>query len=328
LTPFLSRKGVFVWLSKEIMMFKQVLAVMIVISLLFALPTLAQENVDPGAKAIEYVKTLQNEDGGFPNGWAPESDLGTTADVIVAAVAAKQDLKTVFPTDPVNYLETQVEAGNATTTGQIAKVVTAAVAAGQDPTNFGGRDLISDLLKTQTPAGIFGTGAFEHCLAIIALQNAAVDLPEGTVTALVAAQNKDGGWGFMAGEASDTNTSGLCLQALALTDAADSADAGLAYLAAIQNDDTGWPYQNPSDYGTDSDTNSTALVVQALIATGQALDEWGNPQEWLLSMQNESGSFSLQAPTPGDNVLATVAAIPAIEETPLNFWAIGPEGGE
>jgi prenyltransferase beta subunit len=172
---------------------------------------------------------------------------------------------------------------------------------------------------------VFGAGAFDHCLAVIALQNAAVELPAGTVEALVAAQNEDGGWGFMAGEASDTNTTGLCLQALALTDAADSVTAGLDYLKAIQNEDGGWPYQSPSDFGTDSDVNSTALVIQALLANWQNPEEWGNPQDWLLSMQNESGSFSFQAAMPGDNVLATIAAIPAVEGVPLNAWAVVPE---
>ncbi|NTV78693.1 MAG: prolyl oligopeptidase family serine peptidase, partial [Clostridiales bacterium] len=43
--------------------------------------------------------------------------------------------------------------------------------------------------------------------------------------------------------------------------------AGLAYLEATQNADGGWPYQNPSDYGTDSDANSTALIIETLIGT-------------------------------------------------------------
>ncbi len=132
----------------------------------------------------------------------------------------------------------------------------------------------------------------------------------------------------MAGEASDTNTTGLCLQALALTDSADAVEAGLAYLQAIQNEDGGWPYQSPSDFGTDSDTNSTALVVQALVANEQDLAEWNNPQDWLLSMQNESGSFSFQEAMPGDNVVATVAVIPALVGVPLNTWAPAAETAE
>lgn len=313
-------------------MFKRALALILALSLIGALPVLAQDDDSPTAKAIEYLKTVQNEDGGFPNGWAPESDLVTTADVLVALVAGAESTEEAALPDEVEnlvaFLDTQVSEDKVTLPGQIAKVVTALVAAGLDPADFSDHDLIEDLLATQTEEGVFGAGAFDHCLAVIALQNAATELPEGTVEALTDAQNEDGGWGFMAGEASDTNTTGLCLQALALTDAPDAVEAGLAYLEAIQNEDGGWPYQSPSDFGTDSDTNSTALVIQALIANEEDLAEWNNPQDWLLTMQNDSGSFSFQAAMPGDNVLATIAVIPALEGIPLNFWAAVPETTE
>jgi prenyltransferase beta subunit len=317
-------------------MFKRALALILVLSLIGALPVLAQDDDSPTAKAIEYLKTVQSEDGGFSNGWVPESDLATTADVLVAIVATVEGTEEdSLPDDVQNevenliaFMDIQVSEDKATFTGSIAKVVTALAAAGLDPADFGGHDLIEDLLATQTEEGLFGAGAFDHCLAVIALQNASVELPEGTVEALTAARNEDGGWGFMAGEASDTNTTGLCLQALALTDSSDAVEAGLAYLEAIQNDDAGWPYQSPSDFGTDSDSNSTALVIQALIASGEDLAEWNNPQDWLLTMQNDSGSFSFVAAMPDDNVLATIAVIPALEGVPLNFWAAVPETTE
>jgi prenyltransferase beta subunit len=301
------------------MMLKRVLALILVMGLLGALPAWAQED-DSGAQAIAYLQTVQNEDGGFSNGWSPESDVSSTADAVIAAVAAEEDPQTVFDADPISFLEAQVEAGNVTAAGQIAKVITATAAAGLDPADFGGTDLVEALLAMQSNDGLIGTGAFDHCLSMIALENAGSELLDGTVAAAVAAQNDDGGWGFMADEASDTNTSGLCLQAFAVTDSTDAIDAGLAYLKAIQNEDAGWPYQSPSDYGTDSDTNSTALIVQALIANDEDLAEWNNPQDWLLSMQNESGSFSFQAAMPGDNIVATLGVIPAVEGVALNDW--------
>jgi prenyltransferase beta subunit len=306
-------------LLKEIMMFRRILALILAVSLISALPAWAQED-EPGAKAVKYLQTVQNEDGGFSNGITLESDLTASADAVVAAVAAEEDPQTVFSADPIAYLETRVDAGDVTAAGQIAKVITAAVAAGLDPTDFGKTDLTKALLAQQADDGVIGMGAFDHCLSMIALENAGVEMIDGTVAAAVAAQNEDGGWGFMAGEASDTNTTGLCLQALAWTDQTDSIDAGMAYLRAIQNEDGGWPYQSPSDYGTDSDTNSTSLVVQALIANDEDLTEWNDPQAWLLSMQNESGSFSFQAAMPGDNVLATLAAVPAVAGVALNAW--------
>jgi prenyltransferase beta subunit len=296
--------------------------VMVAVVLAAAVPALAQD--DPIAKALDYLATMQGEDGGFSTGFSPESDLATTADAVIAMVAAEESGELLD--DALLYLETQVGEGNAGTAGQIAEVITALVAAEEDPAEFADHNLIDDLLALQDEDGMFGLGAFDHCLAMAALQNAEVELPEGTVEALVDAQDEDGGWGFMAGEASDTNTTGLCLQVLAPTDAEDAVAAGFDYLAAIQNGDGGWPYQSPSNYGTDSDTNSTALVYQALIANGESLDEWNNPADWLLAMQNESGAFGYQVAMPDDNLIATVAVMPALAGVPLNGWVprLGP----
>jgi hypothetical protein len=84
----------------------------------------------------------------------------------------------------------------------------------------------------------------------------------------------------------------------------------------VQNADAGWPYQNPSTYSTETDANSTALVLQAIYAVGGSPGDWyvggADPLGVLLSLQNASGSFSYQASFPGDNALATVQAIPAV----------------
>ena len=52
--------------------------------------------------------------------------------------------------------------------------------------------------------------------------------------------------------------------------------AALDYLKAQQNADGGFPYISPSPYGTDSDSNSTAVVIWAIKAAGQdpAGDDW------------------------------------------------------
>lgn len=303
-------------------MFRRIFA-MTLIFILMAVPVLAQDD-DPGNQAAAFLTTLQNEDGGFTNGFAPESDISTTADVIVAVAVVGEESEEPFTTEIENALEflsAQLDAGNVAGAGQLAKIITAVVAAGGDPTAFGEHDLVEDLVAMQTEDGLFGTGPFDHCLAVLAFQNTGVELPEGTIEAVVDSQTEDGGWGFMADQPSDTNTTGLCLQALALTEEVDSIEAGLGYLEEIQNDNGGWPYQNPSDFGTDSDTSSTALVVQALIANEEDLADWNNPQDWLLSMQIESGAFSYQEALPGDNIPATVAVIPAVVGVSLNSWA-------
>jgi prenyltransferase beta subunit len=287
--------------------------------------TRAQETDDTLSAALDYLRTVQGEDGGFSNGFAPESDLGATADAVVAIAAAGEDVAEYAAGDdqtPLDALGALIEAGVADeNAGQLAKVITALVAAGEDPSDFNGRDLVSDLLALQGEEGTFGMGAFDHCLSVIALQNAGEPLPDGALDAFLAAQNDDGGWGFIADQASDTNTTGLCLQALAREDAEDAVSSGLDYLASIQNEDGGWPYQSPSDFGTTSDASSTALVVQALIALEEDLTEWNNPQDFLTGLQEESGAFRYQDEMPGDNILATIGAIPALAGVPLNHWA-------
>lgn len=305
-------------------MFKRML-IALAILMMAAGVVVAQDDAPGLAQGMAYVLAQQNADGGFSNGWTPDSDFGTTADVVVALAALAQTDQEAFPaptSDPLVFISEQVAAAETLGAGVLSKVITAAVAAGADPRAFAGHDLVSELLAAQDEAGLFGMGMFEHCLALIALQNSGEDVPEGALEAVLGSQNEDGGWGFMAGERSDTNTTGLCLQALALTEQAEAIAAGLDYLAAIQNEDGGWPYQNPSDYGTDSDANSTALVLQALIALEQDLAAWNTPQVWLAGLQNPSGAFAYQVAFPDDNFLATVAALPALAGVPLNAWAM------
>ena len=305
------------------------LALTLVLALSFALPVWAQDDADPIARAADFLLSVQNEDGGFPNGFAPESDLSTTADAVFALAAAGVDLAETFADgpNPLDYLAEQVATNAEISVGQQAKIVNALVAAGVDPRDFDGQDLVAAMLEAQTVAGTFGGGPFDHCLVMTALQNAAADVPENAIAAVVEAQNPDGGWSFAAESASDTNSTAVCIQALALypEEAGQAVVDAVDYLFTIQNEDGGWPYQNPSEYGTDSDTNSTALVLQAMLAADVTEPALQDALDWLLSMQQESGAFAFQAAYPDDNILATVAVVPVLAGVPLNAWALEAE---
>ena len=73
------------------------------------------------------------------------------------------------------------------------------------------------------------------------------------------------------------------------TIAPPAAANGLACLLSVQNTDGGFPYDPAFD--PDSDTNSTAYVVQAILAAREdpAAGRWktaaSDPIEYLLSMQ-------------------------------------------
>jgi squalene cyclase len=163
-----------------------------------------------------------------------------------------------------------------------------------------------------------------HLLSVLALASAQRPISQAAVDHITTSQQDNGSWAWdgSAETAGDTNTTGFAVQALvAAGESGDSSSvrSALDYLLGIQNEDGGWPYQNPSDYGTDTDANSTAVVIQALIAAGQdpTGSDWtrveGNtPVSALEALQNASGAFAWQAALPDDNLLATVQALPAL----------------
>ena len=91
---------------------------------------------------------------------------------------------------------------------------------------------------------------------------------------------------------------------------------GVAYLKSQQNPDGGFPYSKTSQYGSDSDANSTAAAIQGLLAAGEdvaTLKQGANdPLTALVAFQNANGAFRYQAAAPDDNDLATAQAVPAL----------------
>ena len=146
-------------------------------------------------------------------------------------------------------------------------------------------------------------------------------VPADAVATLKAAIQPDGGWEWMTGFGSDSNSTALAIQALVGAGEPVSATeviSGLVYLASTQNADGGFSYDANAPATRQSDTNSTAYVVQALRAAGETVDgpDWqtdaGNtPTDFLLAMQREDGLFVWQ-PGGDANTLATQQAIPAL----------------
>jgi hypothetical protein len=130
----------------------------------------------------------------------------------------------------------------------------------------------------------------------------------------------DGGWEWAEGWGADTNTTALAIQALMAAGAPITATeivSGLALLKSAQNDNGGFAYAVVEGVPGESDANSTAYAVQALVAAHQDVRS-GNwqvngrgPIDYLLSLQGGDGSFAWQAGG-GANQLATQQVIPAL----------------
>jgi hypothetical protein len=285
-----------------------------------AWPAWAQDPVETG---LDYLAAQQQADGGFTNGFSEGSDLGTTCDTILAIAAAGQDASkwgSAAGNSPLDYLHAQVTAGAMDALGLKAKTVLALLATGQDPTAFAGSDLIADLNAAYDEAsGGYGSSVFDQALVMLTLSAAGEPVPSAAAEYLLDMQGEDGAWSLFGGaeDVGDTNTTALAMQALCATGHCDELGDAFTYLHQVQNKDGGFPYQNPSDYGTDTDANSSAIVLQALLAAGESPSDWSpagdSPLEALNALHDsDSGGFLWQAAVPGANVLATAQAIPAL----------------
>jgi len=279
-------------------------------------------------RALAWLRTQQNTDGSFP-GFNP---TGTSADAVLAIVAAGQDPYEWRHGGPsvVEYLAGAANgyAINAARTGKL--IVTVAALKGE-PESFGGVNLVHRLNSFYNAiTGVYGSTPTDQAWALLALQALRQPAPSPALAWLKNQQNSDGGWAWASGEASDTNSTALVLQALAA--AGESADSptittALDYLHTQQNTDGGFPYVKPSPWSTASDSNSTAYVMQGLTAVGEnpLAPAWTTsltettaitislltPVDALLSFQNTTGGFAYQAGLP-DDVGATIQAIPAL----------------
>jgi hypothetical protein len=269
-------------------------------------------------RAVSWLTDQQQADGGFSNGLAPESDIGTTSDAIFALAFTGEDPSLVRNQgkSPIDFLEEHVQSGEVLSTGVAAKIVLALNVAGLNPRSFAGQDLVETVQNGyEASTGLFGFGPFDSGLAILALVAVDADLPEGAVEGLLSTRQEDGSFSFSAepGQVTgDSNTTALAVQALVSVGAENEIKPSLDYFQATQNEDGGWAYQKPSEFGEETDTNSTALVIQALDAAGESLVEWRDPLSTLASLQREDGAFGYSATFPDANILATVQAIPAL----------------
>jgi len=275
--------------------------------------------------ALDYVRTLQNADGGFP-AFGSDSSAGATIDAVLAFAADGLNVDDVQKAgnSPVDYLEAQAAAYSGTA-GGAAKLVLGLVAAGEDPRDFAGEDWVAKMRSYYDAATHrYGEQTVDQAIYMLARESLGLSPQSGTAAYLESKQLTDGCWEFADGSGCDTNSTAMAVQALIVA-GVDSDDApvraALDYLESAQNTDGGFPYLVPSD----SDANSTAFVLQALVAAGEDIDSGGpwekpgghTPMQALLGFQDgATGAFTF---TYGgqDNFYATYQAVPALLLQPL-----------
>ncbi len=289
---------------------------------------------DAALGTLTWVAAQQQPDGSFSGLGA-----GSTADAVLAICAVGGDPNgfLVAGNSPITYIAAHLDDLTASA-GSTAKTVLAVVCAGKNPRNLAGVDLLARLEAARDAGGHYGSDLTGHAFALLALAATGQPVPEAAVAWLRNAQTPEGGWGWDGSPTSgnaDTNSTALAVQALVAAGlpADDPAIVrALEYLHTQQNEDGGFPYAKPSPWGSDTDANSTAYVIQALVAAGQDPEgaAWTvnghTPMTALLSLRLPNGAFLWQAAVPGENALATYQAVPAmmLRAFPLTTMEAGP----
>lgn len=256
-------------------------------------------------RGVDFIRTAQQSDGGF-GGFGP----GQTMDAIYAIRSVGIDPNSVRKdgNSPCDYL--RANAAGVTRPGLAAKFILGALACNLNPIDVGGTNLVAVVTGAyDDTTGRYASDDFNHSLSVIGLAAAGVGVPNGAIQALRDSQLSDGGWGF--GGSSDPDSTAIALQALLAANVSASdpdVQEGIALLRATQAADGGWGFDPNA-----SNVNSTAFVVQALIAAGEDPESatytksGGNPIQFLLSQQQPDGSF-----VGYDPAFATNQVIPAL----------------
>ena len=223
-------------------------------------------------------------------------DGGNTIDALIAlsAIGGQQ----AQAAETLAYLEANLGSYTGSSFGELyagsaAKSLVGVLAAGGDPTDFAGTNLVEDLQGLETSSGRFSddsqygdySNVFGQSLALIGLSRAGAPLSAASVELLLAQQCSDGGFrGSIGGSGctSDPDATAFAAQALIAASgtlvcgtgadglparAADAADEALARLAALQG-------SNGGIVGSEGEANAntTGVAAQAFTAGGRTTD--------------------------------------------------------
>lgn len=274
--------------------------------------------------ALSWLQGQQRPEGGI-------GGLGASCDVAGTAARAGQNpagpewtrggrsLLAVCEADTPVYLARR-------DAGRMGKVLRAVVAAGANPRQFGGLDLIAEIEARYLPdLGLYDADFFfRQDLAILALLEAGRPIPAAVLPAILAQQRPDGGWGWAVEPApeagfstpSDLDTTVRTLQVLRGLGLAlyhPAYVSGLNYLAQHQHGDGGWGLVDGS-----TNSNSTALAIEGIVAAGWDPEgphfqrQGQSPVEVLLGLQEASGAFIYRPGAEESRLMATLDAVPAL----------------
>lgn len=276
--------------------------------------------------ALQWLHQRQADDGSYGH------NAGATLDVVLSLAAGNQDPAgwiSVAGNSPLDFLHDSGPTFAGFSPAAAGKLALGVAAADQDPLDFAGLNLAISLTQRYNPAtGAFGDNNQDQSLAMLGLRAAGEAIPAAAAQRLADTANAAGGWGWTAGQPSDVDSTSMALQALIAAGQPPTATAvlgGLAYLRDVQltNDDGGFAHSPDLAWGTESNTNSSAMAIQAILAAGQdpLSAAWSvgatQPISYLLGQQQPDGGFAWVDP-PSDP-FATQQVVPGLTGKPYPY---------
>ena len=275
------------------------------------------------SSTMSYLLAKQDPaTGGF-------GSLGSTLDFLLAAGASgtpvsdlkalggEQSLKDYILLEGAAYADS-----DAGTAGKLAMGLAAAEVC--KPANT---KLPQDYYDPAT--GAYSDKSLFQAFAMLGVLSSGETVPPEAITYLNSQSLPSGGWAWFPGEAEDSNTTAIAIQALIASGEPVTSPViinALTYLLSFQNADGGFSYSQ--EYLGVSDGNSTAYAIQAIFAAGQSpvSEVWTkdgyNPIFYLLDLQQDDGSFEWQAGS-GSNDLTTMQAVVALLGRPYPLSSAG-----
>ena len=273
----------------------------------------------PISQAIAYIKSLQQESGGFSLMAGEDANLLMTGYALFALGIVGLDIKDSIVKSAIDYLEAvKAKTGafgyhldSSASLGPTAVIAHALDALGA-PASMGllqeCKGYIAEWMSNGGWRETFSlddkdTGDIETALTalcVFALGESLVPTQRREIIErILSIRNHDGGWGWSKGYPSDTDNTALALLALSqlsrnedldIVDLRPSLDHAVRYLLSCQNEDGGFRQRRAGEAAPMIDT--TAIAAYALATVGRPTDEpVRRASRFLLRNQNEDGGW-------------------------------------
>jgi energy-coupling factor transport system substrate-specific component len=289
-----------------------VLAAVVVLAAAAPAPALAAGGA--AGRAVDYLRSAQNRDGGFAATRGERSSPLYAAWAAIGIGTAGERCGT--------SLTRYVQRTGATVrgVGDVERTILALRACGVAP-RAGRRDLLADLRRAQRRDGSWSGLVNQTAFGVLALRAAGVGRSSSSYSRalrwITARQHRDGGFAVTGRSGrSDVDVTSATLQALVAArgrDAGRAARRAASFLRSQQRADGGFPLLA----GGASNAQSTAFATQALLASGMRasrIRRHGSrtATAYLRSLMTSDGSVRYSRTSAQTPVWVTAQALPAL----------------